>query len=496
MSGRQWCHPCDWPALDEPLAASTWCRLPREVLLHIVETSSWLVAAPTLCSWCLVDRAWYRRAIVPLYACVALSPRDDDALGAWRIERFCDTISSNKQLASSVKALDFAVSREEHGIANQDQYLAILTHCRNLIYLRNLQRHRAPEDTYLPSVPPGALARLRWHDSDFRAFEELVETVFKPLHFRSNPDARGIERSDLIALDARSASRMLYDMRLIARLPSVDRLPKGFLRRMVLHQLPRQKILSARCSKQYQNDRLGVQIAVGVLNVLSRLLPHLELIEIYLADRDWYTGAPAHFVSKASTTGLPCLYPRSFWQDSIRKILAMAPLPFAIAVYHVCSNEVGDAPGFDIGGDYDVFSSDQQVLQDSLGPEYPYTREEEDLSRRTTTGAGWQEPFLVLPNSKQMVPIKLKGGYRSLPFSTYKEHDKPAWEVLVNPPPDMIPDQAKMEDAQDEWDVESMLGASRPRLSPMHALMPRRGSLDWLRLVSRNLEFNKHDFCL
>lgn len=431
---------------------------------------------------------------MPLYACVALSPRDDDALGAWRIERFCDTISRNKQLASSVKALDFAVSREEHGIASQDQYLAILMHCRNLIYLRNLQRHRAPEDTYLPSVPSGALSRLRWHDSDLRAFEELVESVFKPLHFRSNPDARGIERSDMIALDTRSASRMLYDIRLLARLPKVDKLPKGFFRRMMSHQLPRQRIMSVRCSKQYQNDRIGVQIAKGVLQVVSRLLPQLELVEIHLADRDWYTGAPSHFVSKASATGLPCLYPRSFWQDSISKILSLAPLPFAVAVYHVCSNEVGDAPGFDIGGEYDVFSTEQ--TQDSLGTEYPFTSEEDDLSRRNTTGAGWQEPFLMLPNSTQMVPIKLKGGYRSLPFSSYKKDGKPAWDVLLNPSSEVMPDQAKMGDAQEEWDVESMLGASRPRLSPMHPLVPCRGSLDWLRLVSRNLEFNKHDLCL
>lgn len=495
MNGRQWCHPCNWPALDEPLAASTWCRLPREVLLYIVETSSWLVPPGTLCRWSLVDRAWYRLSMVPLYACVALSPRDDDALGAWRIRRFCETISRNKQLARSVKALDFAVSRQEHGIANQDQYLAILTHCSNLIYLRNLQRHRDPEETYLPSVPSGALSRLRWHDADLRAFEELVESVYKPLHFRNNPDARGIERSDMIALDARSASRMLYDIRLIARLPRVGQLPKGFFRSMMSRQAPRMKMISVRCSKQYQNDRIGVQIANGVLQVMSRLLPQLELIEIYLADRDWFTGAPAHFVSKASATGLPCLYPRSFWQDTIKRLLALAPLPFAVAVYHVCSNEVGDAPGFDIGGDYDVFSTDQAHA--SLGTEYPFTIEEDDLSRRNTTGAGWQEPFLMLPNSTHMVPIKLKGGYRSLPFSTYKnDDDKPEWDVLLQPPSEIMPDQAKMEDAQEEWDVESMLGASRPRLSPMHPLVPRRGSLDWLRLVSRNLEFNKHDLCL
>ncbi|GAC94530.1 hypothetical protein PHSY_002102 [Pseudozyma hubeiensis SY62] len=491
MSGWHRRHPCDWPLLDKPLGASTWCRLPPELVLHVVESASWLVPADTLTRWCLVDRAWYRRTIVPLYACVALSPRDDDALGALRIERFCKTISCSKQLAAYVKALDFAVSREEHGIANQDQYLAILTHCRNLIYLRNLQRLRDPEDTYLPSVPSGALARLRWHDSDLRAFEELVESVFKPLHFRSNPDARGIERSDLIALDARSCSRMLYDLRLIARLPSVHKLPKGFLRNMAVHQMPRQKLMAARCSKQYQNDRIGMQIAVGVLNVVSRILPQLELVEIYLADRDCFTGAPSHFVSKASATGLPCLYPRSFWQDLVRQMMASAPFPFAVAFYHVCSNEVGDAPGFDIGGDYDEPS-------DSISsPEYPYTIEEdEDILRRNTTGAGWQEPFLLLPHSSHVVPIKFKGGYRSLPFSTYKKDDKPAWDVLIDPPPEMMPDQTRMADAQEEWDVESMLGTSRPRLSPMHPLTPRRGSLDWLRLVSRNLEFGKHDLFL
>lgn len=491
MSTRHWCHPRDWPALDEPLDAATWRLLPREVLLYIVETCSWLVPTPTLARWSLVDRAWYRQCIVPLYACVTLSPRDDDALGAWRIERFCETISSNKKLARSVKALDFAVSREEHGIANQDQYLAILGHCRNLIYLRNLQRLRDPEDTYLPSVPSGALAQLRWHDADLRAFEELVESVFKPLHFRSNPDARGIERSDMIAVDARSCSRMLYDVRLIARLPRVDKLPKGFFRKMLTHQLPRQKILSARCSKQYQNDRTGVQVAVGVIRVMSKLLPSAELVEIYLSDRDCFTGAPSHFVSKASRTGLPCLYPRSFWQDSISQLMAMAPLPFAVALYHVYSNEVGDAPGFDIGGEYDGITMDS-----ALGNEYPYTIEEDDLTRRNTTGAGWQEPFMLLPNSMQIVPIKLKGGYRSLPFSTYKKDDKPAWDVLINPPPEIMPDQARMEEAQEEWDVESMLGASRPRLPPKHALLPQRGSLDWLRLVSRNIEFDKHDLCL
>lgn len=493
-TGQRRRHPRDWPALDKPLLEATWGHLPFELALQIVETCSWLVPADSLSKWCLVNRAWYRRAIVPLYACVALSPRDHDVMGYWRIERFCETISSNKRLASSVKALDFAVSREEQGMANQDQYLTILTHCRNLLYFRNLQRLRDPEDTYLPSVPSGALARLRWHDSDLRAFEELLESVFKPLHFRANPDARGIERSDLIALDARSCSRMLYDMRLIASMPRVDKLPKGFLRRMAVHQLPRQKILSARCSKQYQNDRIGTKIAAGVLNLMSRLLPQLELVEIYVADRDIFTGAPRHFVSKASSTGLPCLYPQTFWQDTISQVVAMAPLPFAVAVYHVCSNEVGDAPGFDIGGEYDISRSDLAATQS--GSEYAYTSEEDDVSRRNTTGAGWQEPFLLLPNSTQIVPIKLAGGYRSLPFSTYSKDGKPAWDVLLHPPQEITPDQAMMAEAQEEWDVESMLGASRPQPSAMHPLTPRRGSLDWLRLVSRNLEYDRHDMYL
>lgn len=454
--------------------------------------------AGTLYHWCLVNRAWWRRAVIPLYACVALSPHDDDALGAWRIERFCDTISRNKQLADSVKALDFAVSREEQGMANQEHYLAILTHCRNLIYFRNLQRIRDPEDTYLLSVPSGALARLRWHDSDLRAFEELVETVFKPLHWRANPDARGIERSDLIATDARRAGRMLHDLRLLARLPSVNKLPRGFFRNMVSSQLPRQRVMIARCSKNYQNDRIASRIAAGVIYVMSRIFASLELAEIYIADRDFHTGAPLHFVSKASRTGLPCLYPRSFWEDSIRKLLALGPLPFAVAVYHVCSNEVGDAPGFDIGGDYDLFPLDTaQSSEDAgLSEEYPYTSEEDDLSRRSTTGHGWQEPFLLLPNSTQIVPIKLKGGYRSLPFPTYKQDGKPAWDVLINPPADILPNKEEMEVVQEEWDVETMLGACRPRPSMMHPLMPRRGSLDWLRLVSRNIEFDKHDLVL
>lgn len=495
MSRWHWHYSLDWPALDEPLVVSTWCRLPSELVLHIVENSSWFVPAATLSRWCLVSRAWYRLSVVPLYACVALSPRDEDVVGAWRIERFCDTISCNKQLAGLVKALDFAVSREEHGIANQDQYLTILKHCQNLVYLRNLQRFRNPEDTYLPSVPSGALTQLVWHDSDFRAFEELVETVFKPMYFRINPAARGIERSDLIALDARSCSRVLYDMRLLAQLPSTGKLPEGFLRNMATHLMPCQKVLSARCSKQYQNDRIGVQIALGVLNIMSRLMPQLELIELYLADRDYFTGAPRHFVSKASATGLPCLYPRSFWQDIFSRALLIAPLPFAVAVYHVCSNEIGDAPGFDIGGSYDVFSSER--IQVELGNEYPYTDDEDrEISRRNTTGAGWQEPFLLLPNSTQVVPIKLKGGYRSLPFSTYKEQGKPAWHVLINPPSEFMQNQAEMEDAQEEWDVESMLGASQPRLSTMHPVTPRRGSLEWLRLVSRNIEFGKCDLSL
>ncbi|KAJ1022058.1 hypothetical protein NDA18_005292 [Ustilago nuda] len=458
MSGRHWRHPSDWPICSEPLLPSTWRHLPCELVLLIVKTSSWLVSPTTLCRWCVVNRAWFCMCIVPLYSCVALSPHDDDTLGAWRIQRFCDTISNNKQLASTVKALDFAVSREEQGIANQEQYLAILTHCRNLLYFRNLQRFRDPEDTYLLAVPQGALARLRWHDADLRAFEDLVESVFKPLHFRADPDARGIERSDLIATDSRSASRMLYDLRLVARMPGVDKLPKGFLRRM------------------------------------------LELIEIYIADPDVHRGAPAHFVSKASRTGLPCLYPRAFWDDSIRQLLAIGPLPFAVAVYHVCSNEVGDAPGFDNGGAYDLFPSEQgsAIDPEAQGEEYPYTKEEDDLSRRSTTGHGWQEPFLVLPNSSKIVPIKLKGCYGCLPFPNYNVDGRAAWEVLVNPPADVLPDQVQLVAAQEEWDVEAMLGAARPSPRPptTHPLMPRRGSLDWLRLVARNIEFGKHDLVL
>ena len=169
-----------------------------------------------------------------------------------------------------------------------------------------------------------------------------------------------------------------------------------------------------------------------------------------------------------------------------------------MAVYHVCSNEVGDAPGFDIGGDYDLFTTERAPTSDiaALGEEYPYTYEEDDLARRTTTGHGWQEPFLLLPNSTQFVPIKLQGGYRSLPFPSYDVDGKPAWEVLVSPPEDIMPDRKQMADAQEEWDVESMLGASRPRPSTMHPLTPRRGSLDWLRLVARNLEFGQHDLFL
>lgn len=492
MISSHWRHPSDWPTSSEPLRASTWRHLPRELILSIIESSCWLVPTDTLYHWCLVDRIWYTHSVVPLYTCVVLSPHEDDALGAWKVERFCDTISHNKHLASIVKALDFAVSRQEDGIANQDQYLAILTHCRNLLYLRNLQRFRPPEDTYLLSVPSGALAKLRWHDSDFRAFEELVESVFKPLHFRISPDARGIERSDLIAMDAKSTARLLYDMRLIAKLPSVDKLPRGFLRTMVNSQLPRQTILGARCSKNYQNDRLGVKIGLGVIRLLSRLFTNLKLVEIYVADRDFHTGAPLHFVSKASSSGLPCLYPRAFWDDMILQLLALAPLPFAVAIYHVWSNEVGDAPGFDSGGDYELLPSEQAPE----GSEYPYSKEEDDLSRRTTTGHGWQEPFLVLPHSTRIVPIKLKGGYRSLPFSAHRENGKPAWDILINPPEEMMPSQIKMDDDQDEWDVESMLGASRPRPCLMHPLTPRRGSLDWLRLVSRNLEYDQHDLAL
>ena len=500
MSGWRRCHPVDWPALSDSLLPSTWHRLPRELVLLIVESSRWLVPAATLCQWCLVDRTWYRLAVTPLYNCIALSPHDDDRLGAWRIQRFCDTISRNKQLANLVKALDFAVSREETGIANQEDYLAILSHCRNLLYFRNLQRMRDPEETYLLSVPSGALARLRWHDSDLRAFEELVESVFKPLHFRSNPDARGIERSDMIATTAQSAGRMLFDLRLLARLPSVHKLPKGFFRRMVSSQLPRQKILTARCSKNYQNDRVASRIAVGIIQMVSRLFSQLELVEVYIADRDFHTGAPLHFVSKASRTGLPCLYPRAFWDDSIRQLLALGPLPFAVAVYHVCSNEVGDAPGFDIGGEYDWFPTERASGStsdlDSASEEYPYTLEEDDLSRRTTTGHGWQEPFMLLPNSSRLVPIKLRGGYRSLPFPSYNVGGKAAWEVLVDPPEDIMPDNTQMVDAQEEWDVESMLGASRPKPSTMHPWTPRRGSLDWLRLVARNLEYDQHDLFL
>ncbi len=225
-------------------------------------------------------------------------------------------------------------------------------------------------------------------------------------------------------------------------------------------------------------------------------MSQLELIEIYLADRDFHTGAPLHFVSKGSTTGLPCLYPRTFWDDAIRQLLDAGPFPFAIAVYHVCSNEVGDAPGFDIGGDYDLFPTERRSQMEALGNEYSYSAEEDDISRRTTTGHGWQEPFMLLPKSSQIVPIKLKGGYRSLPFPSYKAAGKAAWEVLVNPPTNIMPDQTEMEDSHDEWDVESMLGASQPRPSRMHPLTPRRGSLDWLRLVARNLEFGKHDLAL
>lgn len=500
MTARYWRHPCDWPTSSQPLRPSTWRHLPRELVLLIVELSSWLVPTDTLCRWCVVNRAWFRLCIVPLYSSVALSPHDDDALGAWRIQRFCDTISNNKQLACTVKALDFAVSREEYGIANQDQYLAILTHCRHLLYLRNLQRFRDPEDTYLLAVPQGALAYLRWHDADLRAFEELVESVFKPLHFRADLDARGIERSDMIATDARSASRILYDLRLVARMPRVEKLPRGFLRRMVTNQLPRQKILMARCSKNYQNDRLGTKVAVGIIRLVARLFAQLELIEVYIADRDFHTGAPLHFVSKASRTGLPCLYPRAFWDDSIQQLLSLRPLPFAVAVYHVCSDEVGDAPGFDNGGDYDLFPNERASAIDpeSLGYDYPYTEEEDNLSRRSTTGHGWQQPFLIEPNSSRIVPIKLKGGYRSLPFSTYNVDGKPAWEVLVNPPPGVLPGPEQMDDSQEEWDVEAMLGLSGPRPRPptTHPLMPRRGSLDWLRLVSRNLEYGKHDLVL
>ena len=59
-------------------------------------------------------------------------------------------------------------------------------------------------------------------------------------------------------------------------------------------------------------------------------------------------------------------------------------------------NEVGDAPGFDNGGDYDLYTTERasSTDPDAEGEDYPYTAEEDDISRRTTTGHGWQEPFM------------------------------------------------------------------------------------------------------
>lgn len=479
---------------DADLRAEIWRRLPLEVGLAIAETASETMLPGTLYRWCLVNKAWHRIASAALYACVVLSPHDHDVDGAWRIQRFCETIVENARLAATVKALDFAVSREECGIANQQQYMAILDRCRKLIYLRNIQRPRVREDTYLLAIPRGAMARLQWHDSDLRGFEELIESVYKPLHFRTNPDARGTVRTDVVRTDAQSASRLLRDLRLLARLPDVRNLPTGFFRRMAAKQLPQQKVMLSWCTKNYQNDRPAVDVALGTIRLLSRILPKVELIELYVTDCDFHFSPCPSTYSRASSTGLPCLYPRSFWDYVYKELLTLAPLPFAVAVYHVLTPDLGyvsDAPGI-IPNEMHDFRIDQGQTEK---PDFPYDEQDDRLDGRASSGHGWQQPLIMLPLSAELTHIKLKDGYRSLPFCNWKPN-KPAWDVLVNPPREYISSSEQMSDAQDCWDIDTSLGNVDLPRRPRASAIPKRGSLDWLRLVRRNLEHDVHDMTL
>lgn len=476
------------------LLIDAWGRLPLEISLMVAEIASETMLPGTLCRWCLVNRAWYRIASAALYACIVMSPHDDDVDGAWRVQRFCETIVDNPKLAAAVKSLDFAVSREECGIANQQQYMAILDNCRDLIYLRNLQRPRARDDTYLLAVPAGAMARLQWHDSDLRGFEELIESVYKPLHFRSDPDARGTVRTDVVRTDAQSSSRVLRDLRLIARLPDVRKLPTGFFRKMVAKQLPQQKVMLSWCTKNYQNDRPAVDVAIGSLRMISRILPRVELIELYVTDCDFHFFPCPPTYSRASSTGLPCLYPASFWEYVHEEILALAPLPFAVAIYHVLTPDLGyvsDAPGLSADKMHDIRIDSGT----SEKPDFHYNEQDDRLEGRNSSGHGWQKPLLMLPYSAHFTEIKLVNGYYSLPFCNWKP-DKPAWDVLINPPAEYVCASDETSDAQDQWDIDTSLGNSNLPMRPKATGTPKRGTLDWLRLVRRNLEHNTHDMTL
>ncbi len=160
-SWKHWRHPCHWPVSTEPLDPSTWCRLPRELVLLIVESSSWLVPTATLHSWCLVDRAWYRRSIKPLYSCIALSPHDNDqmALGALSASAKPSLATSCSPARSKRSTLPSAERRKDRKSGSIPCCTDALPQSHLLAQLATLSRSRR----YLPAC---CNRPVRWPSCD------------------------------------------------------------------------------------------------------------------------------------------------------------------------------------------------------------------------------------------------------------------------------------------------------------------------------------------
>ncbi|PWN50736.1 hypothetical protein IE53DRAFT_368653 [Violaceomyces palustris] len=457
----------------------------------------------------------------------SLSVQDDRSSSFYK---FCTTLELYPHLGELVKAIDFPVSRRDKGIANQWQYEVLLLRCKNLIYLRNRQiggcgfspltfhnrlrgyrggdrteeavrtrgsgsdldassrmQHEDDEEEdaddfnfdskYFLNIPPGSLPVLQWVDTDIDGYEEIQESVFRPFDLKFKRDMRMVQRWDCAHSNGERSAKYIAQLRNISNLAFFGKIPMSFrmVRKLVNLQLPMQRFIITRNPKRLKHGRFSARTVKAGIRLVDRTVMHLQLLELHFGDHfGWYQDPDTNKVTKRK------LYPRSWWKGLLDKVSQMAPLRFAVAIFHDWSDEVGDFSGWDKGEidqnpvdvsdgeltDYEYDSGDDESMEDdeeaedgaevdeeaakrarrggssSCSPSSCYTSER---LRRKGMGSGkergWQKPMILLPNTKKWVEIKLEGGIGDLPF--IPPSDPPPWELLVNPPEYLKKIQAK-----------------------------------------------------
>ncbi|EPQ26068.1 uncharacterized protein PFL1_06276 [Pseudozyma flocculosa PF-1] len=396
--------------------------------------------------------------------------------------------------------------------------------------MRNLQANVDLTDASPVDFPRGALSRLQWVDTDFHGYEEWHESVLQPMHFlrRIRFGAPKLVRGDN---HGHGSFDLLNDT--TTQVVTVDRFARqafgdtgrAIIRRMAATALPDHRFLSSTYMVHCSSSRHVARSLKARMRLYSVALPNLQLYEIHLTDASSKNGGRT--------------YPRTFWRRVREKILDITyPIHFAIAVYHVRGEELADCPNWDVG-DYRERASDisDDGQEDEGGEEgdgrgrrprrnehdyedtppaspasappalsnYVPTRSGEGLDARATKRSRrslaasssasasasasaapsssssssaapqqhWEPPMILPPFSREWQPITLEGGLKSLPFLPPKEPH----------PYTLFVDQAR------SASVPAVQGPSRIRTY-------ERGTVEWLRLVARNLEHGRQDLRL